>query len=63
MDDPKVWTLEVNGRVWETYPTQRAGVRNWKTLAYNKMFKGCRVVLYAPGGAVIKEKLPKVGED
>ena len=59
----KLWTLEVNGRVWDTYPTQRVGVSNWKTLAYNKLFKKCRVVLYAPSGIVLKEKLPKAGED
>ena len=58
----KLWTIEVNGRVWETYLTQRAGVRNWKTLAYNKMFAKCHVVLYAPSGAVLKEKLP-AGEE
>lgn len=63
MTNSKIWTLEVNGRVWETYQTQRAGIRNWKTLAYNKMFAKSRVVLYDPWGVAIKEKLPKAGED
>ena len=56
--ESKLWMVEVNGRVWDTYPTLRAGVSNWKTLAYNKLFKDCHVVLYDPWGVPIKEKLP-----
>ena len=58
----KLWRVEVNGRLWETYQTERAGIRNWKTLAYNGMFRNAHVVLYDPWGVPIKEKFPRGGK-
>lgn len=61
-EQKKIWTLKVNRRTWETYQTERAGIRGWKTLAYNGMFQNAHVVLYDPWGVPIKEKFPRGGK-
>ena len=62
MSKRKTWAVTVDGRVWETCPSRGAGLRLWKSMADNELFKRCRVALYGPRGGLIREKSPESDE-
>ena len=53
------YTVTVNGRVWESCGSLRGGIRLWKTLANNSLFKNCSVKLFDENWKVIREKKPE----